>query len=142
MASNHGPRGRRGPGLAPGEKLSKGIAKRVIKDIFSFYPVLLPVVIVCIVTASLISSVPSIFQQKVIAVIESSYKSGDWTGVKGEIFRYISILVIMYVVSLSCTIAFNQMMATVTQGTLKQMRVKLFNSMEKLPIRFFDGRKM
>ncbi len=142
MASNHGPRGRRGPGLAPGERLSKGIVKRVIKDIFSFYPVMLPVVIACIVTSALISSMPSIFQQKVIAVIESSYKSGDWAGARGEIFRYVSILVTMYVISLSCTIAFNQMMATVTQGTLKQMRVKLFNSMEKLPIKFFDRRQV
>ncbi|MCR5590580.1 MAG: ABC transporter ATP-binding protein/permease [Lachnospiraceae bacterium] len=140
MASNHGPRGRRGPGLSPGEKLSKGIVKRVLKDLFSFYPVMLPIVIACIMTSALISSMPSLFQQKVIAVIESSYKSGDWAGAKGEIFRLVAILVCMYVVSLSCTIAFNQMMATVTQGTLKKMRGKLFDRMETLPIKFFDRR--
>ena len=142
MAGNHGPGRRRGPGLAPGEKLQKGIVKRVLKDLFSFYPVMLPAVIACIMTAALISSMPSIFQQKVIAVIESSYKSGDWTGVKGEIFRLVGILVCLYVISLSCTIAFNQMMATVTQGTLKKMRGKLFNRMETLPIRFFDRRQV
>ncbi len=142
MAGNHGPGRRRGPGLAPGEKLQKGIVKRVLKDLFSFYPVMLPVVIGCIVTAALISSMPSIFQQKVIAVIESSYKSGDWAGVKGEIFRLVGILVCMYVISLSATIAFNQMMATITQGTLKKMREKLFNRMETLPIRFFDRRQV
>ena len=37
MAGNHGPGRRRGPGLAPGERLSKGIVKRVVKDIFSFF---------------------------------------------------------------------------------------------------------
>ncbi len=140
MAGNHGPGRRRGPGLAPGEKLQKGIVKRVLKDIFSFYPVMLPVVIGCIVISALISSMPSIFQQKVIAVIERSYKSGDWAGVKDEIFRYIKILVTLYVISLSAIIAFNQMMATITQGTLKKMREKLFNRMETLPIRFFDRR--
>ena len=140
MASNHGPRGRRGPGLAPGEKLSKGIVKRVLKDLFSFYPVMLPVVIACIMTSALISSLPSVFQQKIIAIIESSYKSGDWAGAKGEIFRLVGILVCLYAISLSCTIAFNQMMATVTQGTLKKMRGKLFNRMETLPIKFFDRR--
>ncbi len=142
MAGNRGPGRRRGPGLAPGEKLQKGIVKRVLKDLFSFYPVMLPVVIACILTSSLISSLPSVFQQKIIAVIESSYKSGDWAGVKDEIFRIIGILVALYAISLSATIAFNQMMATITQGTLKKMRGKLFNRMETLPIRFFDQRQV
>ncbi len=140
--SNHGPGRRRGPGLAPGEKLSKGIVKRVIKDLFSFYPVMLPVVIACIMISALISSMPSIFQQKVIAIIESSYKTGDWEGVKGEIFRLIRILVTLYVISNVSTFAFNRMMATVTQGTLKKMREKLFDRMETLPIRFFDRRQV
>jgi len=142
MASNHGPRGRRGPGLAPGERLQKGIVKRVVKDVFSFFPVMLPVVIICITISALISSMPSIFQQKVIAIIESSYKSGDWSAVRSEIFRLIIILVILYSISLAATIAFNQMMATITQGTLKKMRVKLFNRMETLPIRFFDRKQV
>ncbi len=142
MASNHGPRGRRGPGLAPGERLSKGIVKRVVKDVFSFYPVMFPVVIACIVLSALISSMPSIFQQKVIAIIESSYKSGNWAQVKDEIFRIIIVLVTLYAISLSASIAFNQMMATITQGTLKKMRVKLFDRMETLPVRFFDQRQV
>ena len=142
MASNHGPRGRRGPGLAPGEKLSKGIVKRVIKDVFSFNPVLLPAVITCIVISALISSLPSVFQQKVIAVIESSYKSGNWEGVKDQIMHLVTILVILYAISLSATFAFNRMMASVTQGTLMKMRVKLFNRMETLPISFFDRRQV
>ena len=142
MASNHGPGRRRGPGLAPGEKLSKGIVKRVIKDLFSFYPVMLPVVIGCIMISALISSIPSVFQQKVIAVIESSYKTGDWAGVKDEIIRLVLILVTLYAISLTATIAFNQMMATVTQGTLKKMRVRLFDRMETLPISFFDRRQV
>ena len=145
MAGNHaprGPRGRRGPGLAPGEKLSKGIIKRVIKDLFSFFPVMLPAMIACIVISSLISSMPSIFQQKVIAVIESSYKSGNWAGAKGEIFGYIRILATLYALSLAAVVAQTQMGAVITQGTLKKMRGKLFDRMESLPIKFFDARQV
>ncbi len=142
MAGNHGPKGRRGPGLAPGERLQKGIVKRVLKDILSFFPVRLPVVMSLIIISALISSMPSIFQQKVIAVIESSYKSGDWAGVRGEIIRLVTILVSLYAVSLTATVIFNQMMATITQGTLKKMREKLFNRMETLPVRFFDQRQV
>ncbi len=136
--NNHGPGRRRGPGLAPGEKLQKGIVKRVIKDVFSFFPVMLPIFIVCIIISALISSMPSIFQQKVIAVIERSYRSGNWESVKGEILGYIKVLVSLYVISIMAAIAHTQMGAVITQGTLKKMRGKLFNRMETLPIRFFD----
>lgn len=139
MANNgHGPGGRRRPGLAPGEKLSKGIFKRVIKDVFSFYPKLLPITIVCILFSALVASIPSIFQQKIITVIEESYKAGDWAGAKPEIFAILRSLLILYVLSIGATIAFNQMMAVITQGTLKKMRCKMFENMEKLPIKYFD----
>lgn len=142
MAGNHGPRGRRNPGLAPGEKLSKGIFKRLIKDVFSFFPVRLPIVIGCITISALVGSMPSIFQQKVIAVIESSYKSGNWDGVSGQILRLVAILAVMYVIALTAGFTFTRMMATITQGTLKKMREKLFDRMETLPIRFFDRRQV
>ena len=133
-----GPGRRRGPGLAPGEKLSKGIVKRFLKDIFSFYPVMLPIALVCILFSALISAIPSAFQQRIIAIIESSYKSGDWNGVKGQIFSVMSVLIVLYVLSIAANFAFTQMMAVITQGTLKQMRCKMFAKMEKLPIKYFD----
>ena len=142
MANNarvvKGPKGRRGPGLAPGEKLSKGIVKRVLKDVFSFYPVLVTITLLCILFSALISSIPAIFQQKVIAVIEDSYLQGDWAGVKGEIFSLVSMLVILYVLSIAANIAFNQLGAVITQGSLKKMRGKLFDKMEQLPLKYFD----
>ncbi len=143
MAENRGPRGprgRRGPGLAPGEKLSKGIVKRVVKDLFSFYPVMLPIFITCVIISALISSMPSIFQQKIIAVIESSYKSGDWSQVRGQIFGYMRVLVTLYLISLAASVIFNQMGAIITQGTLNKMRGRLFARMETLPVKFFDRR--
>lgn len=141
MAKNNvvrGPRGRRGPALAPGEKLQKGIVKRVIKDVFKGYPVLLPIALFCTLFSALVSAIPAVFQQKVIAVIESSYKTGNWDGVKGEIFSLVSVLVILYVLSISASIASGQLMAVITQGTLKKMRGRMFDKMEKLPLKYFD----
>ena len=45
----------------------KGTMKRLIRMLFEFYPVLLPLVLVCIVLNALISSIPAIFQQNIIA---------------------------------------------------------------------------
>ena len=131
-------RGRRGPGLAPGEKLSKGILKRLIKMLFGFYPVLLPLALFCILFSAAISSIPSIFMQKVIAVIEEAYTTGDWAGVKGSIFSLVGILVVMYLLSIAANITFNQLMAVITQGTLKKLRDKMFSLMQRLPIKYFD----
>ena len=39
----------------------KGTMKRLIRMLFEFYPVLLPLVLVCIVLNALISSIPAIF---------------------------------------------------------------------------------
>lgn len=129
---------KRGMGLKPGEKLQKGIVKRVIKMLFSFYPVLLPFVLFLILFSSAVSSIPSIFMQKVMAVIEGAYLEGDWVGVKSEIFKYVSILAGLYVLSIAANTAYNQLMAIVTQGSLDKIRRSMFDKMQTLPISYFD----
>jgi ATP-binding cassette subfamily B protein len=47
-------------------------------------------------------------------------------------------LVIFYVLSLIADFTFSQMMAVITQGTLKKLREKMFSNMQKLPIKYFD----
>lgn len=133
-----GPMRRKGPGLKPGEKLQKGIVKRVVKMLFSFYPVLLPVVLFLILFSSAVSSIPSIFMQKVMAVIESSYLGGDWSGAKSEILRLVTILATLYILSTAANTAFNQLMAIVTQGSLDKIRRSIFEKMQTLPISYFD----
>ena len=122
-----------------GKRAPKGVAGRLIRTIFSFYPVLLPITLCCILVNAIVSSMPSIFMQNAIAVVEATYKSGDWwAAASGTIFRLVTILVIMYVISLAASFAFNQMMAIITQGTLAKLREKMFDHMQDLPIRYFD----
>ena len=47
--------------------------KRLFGLIRSFFPVLLPTVIVLILINAVVSSIPSIFQQNIIAIIEKSW---------------------------------------------------------------------
>ncbi len=114
------------------------IIKRLLKTLLDFYPVLLPVAVVCIILSAIISALPSIFMQNVIAVIEQSWQSGDWALVKGQIFRLVGILVVMYILSITSAIVYNQLMAVITQGSLKKLRVKMFNKMQNLPVKYFD----
>ncbi len=111
---------------------------RIIKTLFEFYPVLMPVVLICIVFNAIISSIPSVFMQNIISIVEESWQAGDWVSASERIVPLVGLLILFYVLSLAASIVYNQMMAFITQGSLKKFREKMFNGMESLPIRYFD----
>lgn len=119
-------------------KGSMSIIPRLFRTIREFYPVMLPITIVCIVFNAVVSSIPSIFMQNIIALVEQNWKEGSWDQVGPQILKFVAILATFYVLSLLAGIAYNQLMAIITQGTLKKMREKMFNRMQRLPIRYFD----
>ncbi|EEJ51998.1 ABC transporter ATP-binding protein [Oribacterium sinus] len=114
---------------------------RIIKDLFSFYPTLLPITLLFIVINAVVTSIPAIFQQKIISLIETVYKEGNWDAVSSDILRLVGILLVFYTISLICAYCYNMNMATITQGSLKKYRQKMFNHMQDLPIAFFDRNK-
>ena len=116
----------------------KDILVRLLKTVFSFYPVMLPITLVFILFNAIISSIPSVFMQNIIALVEQSWSTGDWASVAGQIGRLVGILVVLYVLSLAAGATYNQLMAIITQGSLAKMRKKMFNHMQDLPIRYFD----
>lgn len=119
-------------------KIKKGTTGRLIKTLFGFYPVLLPLTVVCILFNAVISSMPSIFMQRVIAAVEENWENGSWETAGKTIIGTVVILGIFYVLSLISGFLYNQTMAIITQGTLKKLRVKMFNGMQNLPVKFFD----
>ena len=116
----------------------KFIVLRLLKTMKEFYPVMMPVTVICIIFSAVVSSVPAVFMQNVIAVVERSWQTGDWSLVGGQVLRLVSILAVFYILSLTSSLAFNQLMAIMTQGTLKKLRVKMFNGMQRLPVKYFD----
>lgn len=116
----------------------KAVLFRLIRMLFSFYPVLLPITLICILFNAVISSIPSVFMQNVIAAVEKSWQTGDWGSVSGQILGYVAVLAVFYVLSLLAGFAYTQLMAVITQGSLAKMREKMFNGMQDLPIKYFD----
>ena len=119
-------------------KAGKKTLFRLIRTIFGFFPVLMPLVIIGILFNAIVGSIPSIFMQKVIAVIEENWQSGDWNGCKDQILHYTGILLTLYGLALVASIFYNRKMAEITQGTLKKLREKMFNSMQDFPVKYFD----
>ena len=122
----------------PGEVNKKGTVIRLLKMLVRFYPVMVPLTLFFIIFNAVASSIPAIFMQNVISLIESSWQSGDWNGVSAQILGFVSILATFYVLSLISGFAYNQMMAIITQGSLRKLRINMFDSMQKLPISYFD----
>lgn len=111
---------------------------RVIKMLFSFYPVMMPLTVVCILFSSATSSIPAIFMQNVIAEIEKWVDTGDWASAKEIIVPRVLILIGLYVLSIISITVYTQLMAYMTQGFLSKMRCAMFDGMQNLPIKYFD----
>ena len=130
------------PQIPKRPKPSAKVLGRVLKMLFSYYPVLVPITIVCILIASVTAALPPVFMQKVIESITTFQQSGTpWAEAAREIVPQVILLAVFYVISLLAIILQTQLMAVITQGFLCKLRRTMFDKMQNLPIRYFDTHK-
>ena len=115
-----------------------GTMGRLIKLLFSFYPVLLPLVMAGVLLCGLINSIGAVFLQRALEIISTSWQSGDWAAAQPKIFEIVLTLGVIYLIGNLSSLFWNRYMAVITQGSLKKLREKMFNHMQDLPIRYFD----
>ena len=115
--------------------------KRTVKKYFGYYPVLAPLTIFCILFSAVVSSVPSLFIQNIISIIEKWFRSGDWASARAEIMPYLGLLVVLYVLSIISITLYTQLGAVMTQGFMDKLRQEMFGDMQSLPIKYFDTHK-
>ncbi len=111
---------------------------RLIRYLFQYYPVHLPVVMVCIVVSACASVVSTAFLQR---LIDECITPGITSGMDAVWNRLVSILIamgIIYTMGVVASFIYTRIMAVVTQGTLKHFRQDMFDRMETLPIKYFD----
>ena len=125
----------------PKPKFNPNTMKRVFKMLFESYPVLFPLTLGCIVFSAIVNTMPAIFNQQIIALIEEWYLSRDWASAKMEIIPKIATLAVLYLFSLVSFVVHSQLMAYITQGFLNKTRQKMFSGMQNLPISYFDTHK-
>lgn len=116
----------------------KSTLLRILKEIFTAYPVLFPLVLVGIVFTAGVSSIPSLFIQRIVSLLEARDPSVSWSIFSKQMMGLILILIAVDILSLVLTAVYNLAMATLTQGTLYQMRKKMFVKMQSLPLKYFD----
>ena len=114
---------------------------RAVKKLFQYYPVMAPASFGCILFTAIVSAIPTFFTQNILSTIEKWYQTGDWASAKPEIFHYLTILAILYILALISITVESQLMAIMTQGYLDKMRQEMFDGMQDLPIKYFDTNK-
>ena len=123
-------------------KASPKVLGRTLKMLFSFYPVLMPVTILCILISAVSAALPPVFMQQVIAEIEIAVSGNiGWEEAAKAIVPKVLLLAGFYVISLAALVVQMQLMAIITQGFLCKLRRAAFDKMQALPIRYFDTHK-
>ena len=85
----------------PKRKLNVGMLKRLLKMLFGFYPVLLPVSIVCIIFCAVTSAIPAIFLKEVTNAILNAVESGaTWEVAKQDIVPKVLVLLGLQIIFL------------------------------------------
>ena len=124
------------------KQTKKGTLGRLLRLLFGFYPVLVPVAIALIITTAAVGAMPSLFMNRVIDLIDGALKNATpYAEVAPAILQVVLVLVALYAVSLTASFFQNRLMAVITQGFLYKLRKKMFDGMQSLPIRYFDTHK-
>jgi len=118
-------------------KISKKTAKRLLKTITSKYKKQLILVIVAIIVSSVANVAGSLFLKTLIdnyieplLHVENPVFSG--------LLKAIGMMGLIYLVGVISTYIYRRIMATVSQGVLKQIRDEMFDKMQTFPIKYFD----
>ena len=132
-----GPRGGAGLSALRNTPGAGKVMARVLRLILRDYPVHCVAVIVAILVSTLAQVRGTLFLQTLIddyILPMTKTASPDFAPLGQALIR----LACIYVVGVLCAWAYNRIMVTVSQGTMRDIRVKLFTHMESLPIRYFD----
>ena len=118
-------------------KMNFKVLNRLMKQVFSDYPVHLTIVLICIVLSALIGVAPAAYIETITRYIEEGLTSG-WAAILPKLTKALFTMAALYLVSLILTTIYTQLMAHVTQGFLHKTRVRMFSTMQRLPISYFD----
>ncbi|MBQ8318657.1 MAG: ABC transporter ATP-binding protein [Lachnospiraceae bacterium] len=134
-----GPMGPRGRGRGPAPKIENPgkIFARIMGYVGKKYKFHLLVVLVCIFVSALSNVQGTMFTK---TLIDEHITPMLETGVKdyGSLLRAMGRVAIFYGCGIIASFTHGLIMAYVTQGTLRDLRVDMFKHMESLPIKYFD----
>ena len=129
-----GPRGPRNGGKSADPKKSLG---KVLRYVMEKYKAACVIVVIGIIISALGILTMTLFMQTLIdqyIMPLMGQADPDFTPLANRLIK----LGVVLAAGIISTYAYNRIMVTVSQGTMKRLRVQLFSHMEALPIKYFD----
>ena len=99
---------------------------------FSFF-----MVVVCILGSALATLRGTLFMQSLIDDYIAPLTQAQTPDYSNLASALVSVAV-TYGIGIICAYAYNRIMVNISQGTMRNLRIELFQHMESLPIRYFD----
>ena len=130
----HHPQGK--PTLTPRQQLRA--LRRVLGYMLARYKVRFALVVICIFGSVLATLNGTLFTQRLIddyILPLTQSAQPDFSGLA----RALAAVAAVYAIGVLCAYGYNRLMVTISQGTLRDLRIELFSHMETLPIRYFDS---
>ena len=113
------------------------IFKRLFRFMMDGYRIPFIIVVVCIIVAALTSVVSSMFSKILIDDYITPLTKMDNPDF-APLARTLLTMAGIYLIGVLSSYTYNRIMVNVTQGTLRNIRSKMFEHMESLPIKYFD----
>ena len=129
-----GPRGPKNGGKSADPKKSLG---KVLRYVMEKYKAACVIVVIGIIISALGILTVTLFMQTLIdqyIMPLMGQADPDFTPLANRLIK----LGVVLAAGIISTYAYNRIMVTVSQGTMKRLRVQLFSHMESLPIKYFD----
>ena len=113
------------------------LLKRVLDIMLREYKAQFCLVVALILGAALATLRGTLFMRDLVDVYIKpmiGVESPDF----GPLAHALLSLALVYLIGLLCSYGYNRIMAIISRGTLKKIRIQLFSKMESLPIKYFD----
>jgi len=117
--------------------MRSGSMKRVIKLVFQYYKIHMILVVIGIVLSAWATVRGTLFMQVLIDKYITpliGVSNPDFT----PLLTAMSGIAVIYIIGALSGYMYNRLMVNVGQGTMKRIRIQLFEHMESLPISYFD----
>ena len=118
------------------------ILRRILSYVFRFYGFHMAAVAVCIVVSVLANVQGTMFTRTLIdsyiTPMVERVKAGEVNPDFSPLLHAMMRVACFYVIGIAAAYTQARTMAFVTQGTMKRLRIELFEHMESLPIKYFD----
>ena len=113
------------------------VLNRVLRYMLRSYWPLFLLVICCILASAVATVIAATFPQTLVDDYITPMLNGqlnDFSGLWAQLRRLIAVMAVGVVAGF----AYNRIMVTIGQGTMRRLRNDLFHKMESLPIKYFD----